>query len=47
MIIFLDLLKDDLQAEEAGLPAEFTKIPANLLDLLVEEASKKNGEQIE
>jgi hypothetical protein len=45
MIIFLDLLKDDLEAEEAGLPAEFNKIPAKLLDLLVEEG-KKNGEQI-
>ena len=30
-----------------GLPAEFNKIPAKLLDLLVEEAGKKNGEQIE
>jgi len=47
MIIFLDLLKDDLEAEEAGLPAEFNKIPVNLLDLLAEEAGKKNGEQIE
>jgi len=47
MIIFLDLLKDDLQAEEAGPPAEFNKIPANLLALLVEEAGKENGEQIE
>jgi len=47
MIIFLDLLKDDLEVEEAGLPAEFNKIPAKLLDLLVEEAGKKNGEQIE
>jgi len=47
MIIFLDLLKDNLEAEEAGLSAEFNKIPANLLDLLVEEAGKKNGEQIE
>ena len=47
MIIFLDLLKDDLEVEEAGLPAKFNKIPANLLDLLVKEAGKKNGEQIE
>jgi len=47
MINFLDLLKDDLEAEEAGLPAEFNKIPANLRALLVEEAGKKNGEQIE
>jgi len=47
MIIFLDLLKEDLQVEEAGLPAEFNKIPANLLALLVKEAGKENGEQIE
>ncbi len=46
MIIFLDLLKDELEAEEAGLPAEFNKIPANLLALLVEEAGKECGEQI-
>jgi len=44
MIIFLDILKDNLEAEEAGLPAKFNKISANLLDLLVEEAGKKNGE---
>jgi hypothetical protein len=47
MIIFLDLLKDDLEAEEVGLPAKFNKIPANLLALLVEEAGKEHGEQIE
>ncbi len=47
MIIFLDLLKDDLEAEEVGFPAKFHKIPAKLLDLLVEEAGKKNGEEIE
>jgi len=47
MIIFLDLLKDDLEAEEVGFPAKFNKIPAKLLDLLVEEAGKKNGEEIE
>jgi hypothetical protein len=47
MIILLDLLKDDLEAEEAGLPAEFNKIPATLLALLVEEAGKERGKQIE
>jgi len=46
MIIFLDLLKDDLEAEEAGLLAGFNKIPVNLLVLLVEEAGKERGEQI-
>ena len=43
MIIFLDLLKDDLEADKAGLPAEFTKIPATLLALLVKEAGKECG----
>ena len=43
MIIFLDLLKDDLEAEEAGLPAEFNKIPANLLALLVKDRQEKWG----
>jgi hypothetical protein len=47
MIIFLDLLKDDLEADEVGLPAEFTKIPATLLALLVKEAGKERGKQIE
>jgi hypothetical protein len=47
MIIFLDLLKDDLETEEAGLPAEFNRIPATLLALLFEEAGKEHGKQIE
>ena len=47
MIILLNLLKDDLEADEAGLPVEFTKIPATLLALLVEEAGKERGKQIE
>ena len=46
ILIFLDLLKDDLEAEEAGLPAGFNKIPVNLLALLVEEACEERGEQI-
>jgi hypothetical protein len=47
MIILLNLLKDDLEADEAGLPAKFTNIPATLLALLVEEAGKERGNQIE
>jgi hypothetical protein len=47
MIILLNLLKDNLEADEAGLPAEFTNIPATLLALLVEEAGKERGKQIE
>jgi hypothetical protein len=41
MIIFLHLLKDDLEAEKAGLPVEFHKIPATLLALLVEEVQAR------
>ncbi len=40
MIILLELLKDDLEADEAGLPAEFNNIPATLLALLDEEAGQ-------
>ncbi len=47
MIILLDLLKDDLEADEACLPAEFTNIPATLLAQLVKEAGKEHGKQIE
>ena len=46
IIIFLDLLKDDLEAEEVGLPAGFNKILVNFLAQLVEEAGKELGEQI-
>ena len=42
----LDLLKDDLKAEEAGLPAGLSVTPANLLALLTEEAGKEHEEQI-
>jgi len=47
MIILLSLLKNDLEEDEAGLPAGFEKIPVNLLALLVEEAGKERREQIE
>jgi len=47
MIIFLGLLKDDLEANEAGLPAEFINIPENLLAQLAKEAGKDRGKQIE
>ncbi len=46
MIILLELLKDDLEADEAGLPAKFINIPATLLALLDEEAGKECGKQI-
>ncbi len=47
LIILLHLIKDDLEAEAEGLPVKFHKILATLLALLVEEAGKDHGEQIE
>ncbi len=47
MIILLNLLKNDLEEDKAGLPAGFEKIPGNLLALLVKEAGKERGKQIE
>ncbi len=42
-----NLLKNDLEADEAGLPAKFTNIPATPLAPLVKEAGKERGKQIE
>jgi hypothetical protein len=47
MSIFLNLLKDNLEEDEAGLPAGFDKIPEHLLALLAAEAGKERREQIE
>jgi hypothetical protein len=47
MIILLNLLKDNLEEDEAGFPAGFEKNPVNLIALLVEEAGKECREQIE
>ncbi len=46
IIICLDLLKDDLEADEVGLPADFNRMPAKLLELMVQEAGKDRSEQI-
>jgi hypothetical protein len=43
-IIFLDLLKDDRNVEEAGLTVRFSGTSANLLALLIEESGKEHGE---
>jgi hypothetical protein len=43
MIICLNLLKDDLEADEVGLPANFNRMPAKLLKLMVQEAGKDHG----
>jgi len=47
MIIFLGLLNEDLEADEAGLPAKFINIPDNLLAQLAKEAGEDRGKQIE
>ena len=47
MIIFLGLLKEDLEADEAGLPAEFINIPENILAQLAKEAGEDRGRQLE
>ena len=47
MITLLNLLKDDLELDKAGLPAGFEKNPVNLLVLLVKKAGKECREQIE
>jgi len=46
MIIFLGLLKDDNEANKAGLPAEFINIPKTLLAQLAKEAGEDRGKQI-
>jgi hypothetical protein len=46
MSIFLNLLKEDLEEDEAGFPAGFDKIPEHLLTLLAKEAGKKRRDQI-
>ncbi len=47
MSIFLNLLKDDLEEDEAGFPAGFDKIPEHLLTLLAEEAGTECRDRIE
>jgi hypothetical protein len=46
MIILLDLLKDDLEADQAGLPADFDKIPLKLLEFMVLDAGEDRKGQI-
>jgi hypothetical protein len=45
--IFLNLLKDDLEEDQAGLQAGFDKIPVTLLALLAKEAGTERRAQIE
>jgi hypothetical protein len=45
--IFLNLLKDNLEEDEAGFPATLDKIPEHLLTILVEEAGKECRDRIQ
>jgi hypothetical protein len=46
MIILLDLLKDNLKADQAGLPTDFNRVPVKLLELMVQDAGKECKDQI-
>ncbi len=46
MIIFLDLLEDDLESDQAGLPADFDKIPLKLIEFMVLDAGEDRKGQI-
>ena len=46
MTIMLELLKDDLEDDQAGLPADFKQIPPSILEYMVSEAGEDRGDQI-
>jgi hypothetical protein len=46
MIILLGLLKDELEADQAGLPTEFNRVATKLLEVLVQEAWEDCNDQI-
>jgi hypothetical protein len=46
MIILLDLLKDNLKADQAGIPTDFNRVPVKLLELMVQDAGKDHEDQI-
>ena len=46
MIILLDLLKDNLEADHAGLPTDFDKIPMKLLKFMVLDVEEDQENQI-
>ena len=46
MTIMLELLKDDLEDNQAGLPADFKQIPPSILEYMVSEAGEDRGDQI-
>jgi hypothetical protein len=45
MIIQLELIKEELKVDILGIPAEFKKIPAQLIDFMIEEAGKTPKKQ--
>jgi hypothetical protein len=46
MIILLNLLKDDLEADQVGLPTDFNRVPVKLLELMVQDAGEDQKDQI-
>ena len=46
MTIMLELLKDDLKDNQAGIPADFKQIPPSILEYMVSEAGEDCGDQI-
>jgi hypothetical protein len=46
MIIMLDLLMDNLEADQAGLPADFNQIPLKRLEFMILDAGEAREEKI-
>jgi hypothetical protein len=46
MIIQLELIKEELEADILGISAEFRKIPAQLIDFMIKEVGKNTEEAI-
>ncbi len=46
MINMLKLLKDNLEADQAGIPADFNRIPLTLLEFMISDAGEDREEQI-
>jgi hypothetical protein len=46
MIVLLGHLKDELEADQAGLPTEFNRWPTKLLEFLVQESGEDHVNQM-
>jgi hypothetical protein len=46
IIIMLDLLMNNLEADQVGLPADFNRIPLKLLEFMILDAGEAREEQI-